>query len=74
MRFAILGLYNSGSPALAGMLYRLEADDLAAALRRWCDEPALIGQSRLWDAIDAFAGPVTLRSAEKLVERGLISL
>ena len=65
MRFAILGLYNSGSSALAGMLHRLganlgppfwcdrpgrestvyEADDLAAALRRWWDEPALIERS-----------------------------
>ena len=62
MRFAILGLYNSGSSALAGMVHRLganlgppfwrdqpgrdstayEADDLAAALRRWWDEPELI--------------------------------
>jgi len=62
MRFAVLGLYNSGSSALAGMLHRLganlgppfwrdqlgresavyEADDLAAALRRWWDEPELI--------------------------------
>ncbi len=62
MRFAILGLYNSGSSALAGMAHRLganlgppfwrdrpgrestvyEADDLAAALRRWWDEPELI--------------------------------
>lgn len=65
MRFAIFGLYNSGSSALAGMLHRLganlgppfwrdrpgrestvyEADDLAAALRRWWDEPELIERS-----------------------------
>jgi hypothetical protein len=54
MRFAVLGLYNSGSSALAGMLHHLganlgppfwhntfESSELAAALRTWWDEPRL---------------------------------
>jgi hypothetical protein len=54
MRIAVLGLYNSGSSALAGMLHRLgvnmappffedfyEPYELAWHLRNWWDEPRL---------------------------------
>lgn len=62
MRFAVLGLYNSGSSALAGMLHRLGAN---VGPPFWGDRP---GRTRGWHEPDDLARDLRRWWAEPLLE------
>ncbi len=85
MRIAVLGLFNSGSTALAGVLHRLgvnmggppfhmqfyEPEDLAAKLRLWWSEPELVESAGLDERVRFLTEWIERKEREGFTEIGI---